>query len=86
MTQVKKINQVSNIVTVTENYVQETESQQASRLTKHEVVSGVSVHVLLVQVRREEFDVATAAVNFLLVLHGELDDERFALVVEVSKT
>lgn len=71
---------------MTETYLEETESQQPSGLTKHDIVGGVSVHVLLVQARREEFDVAATAVNFLLVLNGELDDERFALVAEVVET
>lgn len=44
------------------------------------------MHVLLVQVRGEELDVAAATVDFLLVLHGELDDERLPLVAEVVKT
>lgn len=44
------------------------------------------MHVLLVQVRREEFDVAAATVDFLLVLDGELDDQRLASVTEVIKT
>lgn len=74
------------MVAVTEKYIQGTASQRASTLTKHDIVSGVSVHVLLVQVRREEFDVAATTVDFLLVLHGELDDQRFALVAEVVKT
>lgn len=56
-----------------------------ARLTKHDIVGGVSVHVLLVQVRREEFDVAAAAVDLLLVLDGELDDQGLALVAEVIK-
>lgn len=62
------------------------ESQQPCGLTKHDVVGGVSVHVLLVQVRREEFDVAATTVDFLLVFNSELDDERFALVAEVIET
>lgn len=41
------------------------------------------MHVLLVDVGGEELDVAAAAVDALLVLHGELDDKRLVLVVEV---
>lgn len=52
-------------------------------LTKHDVVDRVSVHVLLVDVGGEQLNVAAAAVDALLVLHGELDDKRLVLVVEV---
>lgn len=52
-------------------------------LTKHDVVNRVAMHVLLVDVGGEQFNVATAAVDALLVLHGKLDDERLVLVVEV---
>lgn len=44
------------------------------------------MHVLLLQLRREEFDIAATTVNFLLVFDGELDDQRLALVAEVSET
>lgn len=43
-------------------------------LTKHDVVGGVSVHVLLVEFRGEQFDVSSATVDALLVFDGELDD------------
>lgn len=52
-------------------------------LTKHYVVDRISVHVLLVEVGGEQLNVAAATVDALLVLHGELDDERLVLVVEV---
>lgn len=54
-------------------------------LTKHDVVDWVSVHFLLVDVGGEQLDVAAAAVDALLVLHGELDDEGLVLVVEVTE-
>lgn len=44
------------------------------------------MHSLLVELRREEFDVSTATVNALLMLHTELDDEWLAQVAEVIKT
>lgn len=55
----------------------------SSVLTKHDVVDRVSVHVLLVDVGGEQLNVAAAAVDALFMLHGELDDERLVLVVEV---
>lgn len=50
--------------------------------SEHDVVGRVSVQVLLVEVGRVELDVATAAVDLLLVLHCELNDQRLALVRE----
>lgn len=44
------------------------------------------MHVLLVEVGREQFDVATTTVDALLVFYGELDDQRLALVAEVIET
>lgn len=41
------------------------------------------MHGLLLEVRGKHFDVAAAAVDALLVLDGELDDEGLALVAEV---
>lgn len=43
-------------------------------LTKHDVVDGVPMHVFLVEVRGEQFNVAPATVNALLMFHTELDD------------
>lgn len=60
--------------------------QQLSTLTEHDVVDRVSMHVLLVQARGEEFNVASTTVNVLLMFHGELDDQSLALVVEVIKS
>ena len=39
---------------------------------EHDVVRGFTVHVLLVQGAVEHLDVTAAAVDVLLVLHGEL--------------
>lgn len=44
------------------------------------------MHVLLVEAGGEQLDVASATVDALLVLHGELDDQRLALVAEVIET
>lgn len=41
------------------------------------------MHLLLVEARGEQLDVASPAVDALLVLDGELDDERLTLVAEV---
>ena len=42
---------------------------------EHDVVGGLAVHVCLVEGAVEELDVSAAAINVLLVLDGELDDE-----------
>lgn len=57
-----------------------------STLTEHDVVDRVSVHVFLVEVRGEQFNVASTTVNALLVFHSKLDDKWLALVAEVIKT
>ncbi len=49
---------------------------------KHDVVRTITMHVLLVEITGEELDVSTTAVNLLLMLDGELDDEGLALVCE----
>merc|ERR1719420_222600 len=49
---------------------------------EHHVVGAVAVHVSLVEGAVEELDVSAAAVDVLLVLDGELHDERFLLVRE----
>lgn len=43
------------------------------------------MHVALVEVRGEDFDVAPSAVDLLLVLDGKLDDQRFSLVAKGLK-
>ena len=50
---------------------------------EHDVVGALAVHVRLVELAIKELDVAAAAVNVLLMLHGELDHQRF---VPVKKT
>lgn len=43
------------------------------------------MHVALVEVRGEDLDVAASAVDLLLVLDGELDDQGRSLVAERLK-
>lgn len=43
------------------------------------------MHVFLVQLTGEQFDVATPAVNALLVFDSELDDQGLVLVAEGVK-
>merc|ERR1719167_879677 len=42
---------------------------------EHDIVGALAVHVSLVELAVEELDVATAAVDVLLVLDGELDHQ-----------
>ena len=44
------------------------------------------MHIFLVEVRWEQFDVSTTTVNALFMFHSELNDQRLALVAEVIKT
>lgn len=53
--------------------------------TEHDVVVRVSMHVCLVEVRGEQLDVASPAVDVLLVLHSELDHQGLSLVAEGLK-
>lgn len=57
-------------------------SRRYGRRTEHDVILGVSVHVGLVEISREDFNVSASAVDLLLVFDGELDHQRFALVAE----
>lgn len=43
------------------------------------------MHVALVQVRGEDLDVAASAVDLLLVLDGELNDQGLSLITEGVK-
>lgn len=43
------------------------------------------MHVALVEVRGEDLDVAASAVNLLLVLDSELNDQGFSLVAKGVK-
>ena len=47
---------------------------------EHDVVGALTVHVRLVELAVEKLDVATAAVDVLLVLHSELDHQRLVPV------
>lgn len=54
-------------------YTQKKEDKLKSRRTKHDVVLRISVHIGMAEVSREDFDVATSAINLLFVFHSELD-------------
>lgn len=43
------------------------------------------MHISLIEVRGEDFDVATSAIDLLLVFHGKLDRQAFALIAEGLK-
>ena len=47
---------------------------------EHDVVLGVAIEACLVKTLGEDLEVATTAVNVLLMLHGELNDKILALV------
>lgn len=49
------------------------------------MVLGVSMHVVLVNVRGEDLDIATSAVNLLLMLDSKLDDQGLSLVAKGLK-
>merc|ERR1712002_122459 len=49
---------------------------------EHDVVRRVAVHARLIEVRTENFDVAAAAIDALLVFDLKLNDEWLALVAE----
>jgi len=53
--------------------------------SEHEKVRGLAVHFLGVEVAVKEFDVSSAAVNVLLVLHRKLNHQRFLLVRKLGK-
>lgn len=57
-------------------------SRAADIRTEHNFIGALAVHILLVQLAVEDLQVATTAVDVLLVLNGELDDDRLALVAE----
>jgi hypothetical protein len=48
-----------------------------------EPVGGLPAELLLVDVAAEQLDVATAAVEVLLVLHGELQHQGLVLIAEL---
>lgn len=43
------------------------------------------MHVLLIETAVKDFKVATAAIDVLFMLHGELDDERLVFVAKRSE-
>jgi len=49
---------------------------------KHDEIWRLSMHALLVQITGKQFDVATSAVNLLLMFHSELYYERLSLTAE----
>lgn len=55
------------------------------RLTKHDVILGVSMHVTLVKLIGEELDVTTSTVYLLLMLDSELDDQGLSLIAKWLK-
>ena len=67
------------LAAVVEDDVDALGARSADVGAEHDLVLGVAVHVLLVEVAVEHLDVAAAAVDVLLVLHRELDDERLAV-------
>ena len=50
---------------------------------KHNQVRAVSVHIFLVKVAVENFDVATTTVNLLFMFYSKLNDQSLALVAEL---
>ncbi len=51
-------------------------------ITEHDVVGRVSVHIFGIQRAIKELGIATATINVLLVLDGELQDKGLVLVGE----
>ena len=50
--------------------------------SKHDKVSRVSMHVLLVKITGKQFKIATTAVHLLLMFHTELDHQCLSLITE----
>jgi hypothetical protein len=44
------------------------------KLTKHDKVWRVSMHIILLQTAVKQLDIATSTVNVLFMLDGELED------------
>ena len=51
-------------------------------ITEHDVIGRVSVHIFGIKRAVEELGIATTAVDVLLVLNGELQDQGLVLVGE----
>jgi hypothetical protein len=67
---------------VAENDVDLLGSRTANVGAKHDFIGGVAVHLSWHKITVENLHVATAAVNVLLVLDGELDDQGLSLIAE----
>ena len=52
---------------------------------EHDVIWAFTMHVRLVKLAVEKLDVAATAVDVLLVLHGELDNQRLVPVDKCCK-
>ena len=65
---------------VAEDHMNLLSSRSTDIRPKHNIVGRLSMHVLLVHTTIEELDISTSAVDVLLVLHRELDDQRLVLV------
>lgn len=50
-------------------------SRTADVRAEHNIVRGITVHVGLVELAVKQLDVSTPAINVLLVLHGELNNQ-----------
>ena len=70
------------LATLVEDEVHDLVAGTANVRVEHDIVLAVAVEGGLVDIFREELGVVVTAVNVLLVLHRELDDEGLALVAE----
>lgn len=52
------------------------------QLTKHDVILRFAVHVSLVQISREDFNITTSAVDLLLMFYRELNHQSFTFIAE----
>lgn len=53
-----------------------------SKLTKHNIVLGFSIQVLLIHVCREDLNVAPSTVHLLLVFHCVLNDQSLPFIAK----
>lgn len=67
---------------VAENDVDLLGSGTANVGAEHDFVGGVAVHLRWHEIAVKHLHVSTAAVNVLLVLDGELDDQGLTLIAE----
>lgn len=54
-------------------------------LTEHNIIRAFSVHLFLIQVRGEQFHIATTTVNILFMFYGKLNDQIFAFIAKAIK-